>query len=97
MCIRESCFAYGGVSTKWPHALTKRRRERRRNGSARRRGRSATRDIMLADHRFRERLAGLDHEALLSYAAELSFAHRHEVEPLIRPVLYDDVARSLQG
>ena len=34
---------------------------------------------MLAD-RFRERLAGLDHETLLSYAAELSFAHRHTAD-----------------
>ena len=37
---------------------------------------------MLAD-RYRERLAGLDHEALLSYAAELSFAHRHEADALL--------------
>lgn len=37
---------------------------------------------MLAD-RYRERLAGLDHETLLSYAAELSFAHRHTADALL--------------
>ena len=37
---------------------------------------------MLAD-RYRERLAGLDHEALLSYATELSTAHRHEADVLL--------------
>ena len=41
---------------------------------------SATR--ALAD-RFRKRLAGLDHETLLSYAAELSFAHRHTADALL--------------
>ena len=38
--------------------------------------------MMLAD-RFRERLASHDHETLLSYAAELSFAHRHEADTLL--------------
>ena len=37
---------------------------------------------MLAD-RYRARLASLDHEALVSYAAELSFAHRHEADALL--------------
>ena len=37
---------------------------------------------MLAD-RCRERLAVLDHETLLSYAAELSFTHRHEADALL--------------
>ena len=37
---------------------------------------------MLAD-RFRERLAGLDHETLLSYAAELSTSNRHEADALL--------------
>ena len=37
---------------------------------------------MLAD-RYRERLASLDHETLLSYAAELSFTHRHEADALL--------------
>ena len=33
--------------------------------------------------RFRARLASLDHETLLSYAAELSVAHRHEADALL--------------
>ena len=37
---------------------------------------------MLAD-RLSARLAGLDHEALLSYAAELSFSHRHTADVLL--------------
>ena len=33
--------------------------------------------------RFRERLAGLDHAALLSYAAEVSIAHRHTADVIL--------------
>ena len=33
--------------------------------------------------RFRERLAGLDYETLLSYAAELSATHRHDADALL--------------
>ena len=38
---------------------------------------------MMLAHRHRERLAVLDHETLLSYAAELSFAHRHTADALL--------------
>ena len=37
----------------------------------------------MSNDRFRARLANLDHETLLSYAAELSVAHRHEADALL--------------
>ena len=67
-----------GASSSVATAAVSIRKKRKRAPTPR-----ALRDANMLADRYRERLAGLDHETLLSYAAELSFTHRHTADVLL--------------